>query len=182
MMTAAGEERHEVISRLGSAVELLEGAMDIRLIPASGSNIGFAVRHARDGRDVAAVRGGIVVQEGRFPRSWPCAFDTGTDISRVVLTAMKFDPDLRSAAVIAYSTEARSLLADMSTECCEVDRTKAPPSISTMDWGIASCCSAGVPDVICDRGTKQSAGLIWLFGQDAPGVASTIIILSRRIQ
>jgi hydroxymethylpyrimidine/phosphomethylpyrimidine kinase len=181
-MTSAGQERDEVLHRLGRAVELLAGSMDPHLLPGSGGNIGFAVRNARDGRDVASVRGGIAVLDGKFVPSGPCEFDTGADISRVVITVMKFDPEMRSAAVIRYCDQALSLLQDMSTGCCGVNRTKEPPGISTMDWGIASCCSEGVPGVIYDRGAGKSGGLIYCIGEDVLETASTIIILSHRIQ
>jgi hydroxymethylpyrimidine/phosphomethylpyrimidine kinase len=181
-MISAGQERHEVILRLTTAVELLAGAMDIRLLPPSGGNIAFALRHARDGRDVASVKGGIAVLDGKFHPSGPCAFDTGTDISRIVLTVMKFDPEMRSAAVIGYSEGALNLLEDVSILCCGVDHTKISAGISTMDWGIASCCTDGVPDVIYDKGAQKSTGLIYLIGDDAVTVANTIIILSHRIQ
>jgi predicted fused transcriptional regulator/phosphomethylpyrimidine kinase len=181
-MTSAGEERDEVLHRLGRAVDLLAGSMDPRLLPGSGGNIAFAVRNARDGRDVASVRGGITVRDGKLIPSGPCEFDTGADISRAVITVMKFDPAMRSAAVIGYSERALSQLSDMSTGCCSVDRTQEPPGISTMDWGIASCCSDGVPGVIYDRGAGKSGGLIYCFGEDVMETASTIIILSHRIQ
>jgi predicted fused transcriptional regulator/phosphomethylpyrimidine kinase len=181
-MISPEQERRDVITKLKRAVELLAGAMDIQLIPASGCNIAFGTQHARDGRDIASVTGGIVVRDGKFFPSGPCAFDTGADISRVVLTIMKFDAEMRSAAVIRYSTEALNQLADMSIACCGVDRSKEPPGISTMDWGIASCCSDGVPDVIYDRESQKSSGVIYLIGEDVVGVANTIIILSHRIQ
>lgn len=181
-MVSPEQERRDILARLKRAVELLAGAMDVHLIPASGCNIAFAIHHARDGRDIASVTGGIVVRDGKFFPSGPCAFDTGADISRVVLTTMKFDAEMRSTAVIRYSPEALHQLADMSIACCGIDRSKEPPGISTMDWGIASCCSDGVPDVIYDRMDQKPAGLIYLIGEDVVGVASTIIILSNRIQ
>jgi hydroxymethylpyrimidine/phosphomethylpyrimidine kinase len=181
-MISAGQERDEVLHRLRRAVELLAGAMDTRLLPGSGGNIAFAVRNARDGSDVASVRGGIAARDGKFLPSGPCEFDTGTDISRVVLTVMKFDSEMRSAAIIGYSDRALNLLRDMSTGCCSVNRTQEPPGISTMDWGIASCCSDGVPGVIYNPGTRKSGGLIYCIGEDVVEIANTIIILSHRIQ
>ena len=70
----------------------------------------------------------------------------------------------------------------MFIECCEVDRTRSAPSTSAMDWGIASCCSDGVPEVIYDKGKKEEHGRIYCIGEDAVKVANNIIILSHRIQ
>lgn len=181
-MYSPEQERREVITRLTEAVALLGASMDIRLIPSSGGNIAYAIRGARDGRDVAAVQGGIVAHEGRAHPSGPCAFGAGADISRIVITAMKFDPVMRSAAVIRFSRGALDLLEDMFIECCCIDRMKEPEGIGTMNWGVASCCTEGVPEVIYDRGADSTEGLIHLIGEDAGEVASNIIILSRRIQ
>ncbi len=66
-MISAGQERSEVMHRLSRAVELLAGAMDVRLLPESGGNIAFAVRNARDGRDVQQSGvGSLPVTENSF--------------------------------------------------------------------------------------------------------------------
>ena len=126
--------------------------------------------------------GGLQVDGGRIHWSGTCAFDTGEEIVRTVLTVMKFDPAMRSVAEIAYSKKFLDILADMFIECCEVDRLRSAPGTSTMDWGIASCCSDGVPEVIYDKGTKEEHGRIYWIGEDAVKVANNIIILSHRIQ
>jgi hydroxymethylpyrimidine/phosphomethylpyrimidine kinase len=182
-MTSAGQERSGVLDRLRQAVELLAGGMDVSLLPEGGGNIAFAVRNARDGRDVASVRGGIVAKNGRIQPTGQCEFDSGADIPRVVLTVMKFDPEMRSAAVIRYSDRALSLLQDITTGCCTVRKAGGRSAgISTMDWGIASCCADGVPGAIHDPGAGGSGGLIYCIGEDVMETASTIIILSHRIQ
>ena len=181
-MKSPEQERREVVTRLTEAADILSASMAIRFVPSHGANIAFAIRGARDGRDVAAVQGGLHVDGRRIHRSGPCAFDSGEGIIRTVLTVMKFDPAMRSAAVIAYSREFLDVCADMFIECCEVDRTRSAPSTSAMDWGIASCCSDGVPEVIYDKGTKEGDGIICCIGEDAVKVANNIIILSHRIQ
>lgn len=181
-MTSAEKERSDVLDRLRQAVELLAGEMDMRLLPEQGGNIAFAVRNARDGRDVASVRGGISAGHGRIHPPGPCEFDSGAGIQRVVLTVMKFDPEMRSAAAIRYSGPALSLLGDITTGCCTVRRAGGAPGISTMDWGIASCCSDGVPGAIHDPGAGISGGLIYCIGEDVMETAGTIIILSHRIR
>ncbi len=181
-MKSPEQERREVITRLIKAADILSESMDIRFVPFIGANIAYAITGARDGRDVAAVPGGLRVDGGRIHRSGTCAFDTGEEIVRTVLTVMKFDPAMRSAAVIAYSKEFLDVLSGMFVECHEVDFTRSAPGTSTMDWGIASCCSDGVPEVIYDKDTKEENGMIYCIGEDALEVANNIIILSHRIQ
>jgi predicted fused transcriptional regulator/phosphomethylpyrimidine kinase len=181
-MKSPGQERREVVTRLTEAADILSASMEVRFVPYMGANIAFAITGARDGRDVAAVPGGLRVDGGRIQRSGLCAFDTGEEFVRTVLTVMKFDPAMRSVAVIAYSREFLDVCADMFIECRELDRTRSAPGTSAMDWGIASCCSDGVPEVIYDKGTKEENGMICCIGEDAVGVANNIIILIHRIQ
>lgn len=176
------QERHEVLIRLTEAVSLLESSMNAQLIPSTGTNLVYAIRGARDGRDVAGVQGGIVVREKNVHRSGPCAFDAGGDIARIVLTAMKFDPLMRSAAAIQFSRKTLAVIEDMFIECCALDRAKEPPGTTTIDWGVASCCTEGVPEVIYDHATAPHEALIRIIGENPVEIANNIIILSNRIQ
>jgi len=181
-MKSPEHERREVVTRLTEAADMLSESMDVRFVPSMGANIAYAIKGARDGPDVAAVPGGLRVYGGRIHRSGTCAFDSGEEIIRIVLTVMKFDPLMRSVAVIAYSKEFLDVLMDMFIECREVDHTRSAPGTSAMDWGIASSCSDGVPEVIYDKGTKEENGMIYLIGEDVVEVANNIIILSHRIE
>ena len=50
-----------------------------------------------------------------------------------------------------------------------------------MDWGIASCCREGVPDVCYDTGSAGKEGIIRLFAEDPVDVTNNIIMISNRI-
>jgi len=180
-MKDPAQQRSEVLEQLGTAVVLLERSMDARLIPAQGANIAYAITGARDKNGVAAVPGGIVKTGAGVRASGSCAFGADETISRIVLTAMKFDPVMRSVAILRYSSRVIPVLADMFLECCSFDPGAEPPGISTMDWGVASCCRDGVPDVIFDRGTRDSEPRIRLFGEDSLDISNNIIMLSNRI-
>jgi hydroxymethylpyrimidine/phosphomethylpyrimidine kinase len=95
---------------------------------------------------------------------------------------MKFDPVIRSAALLQYSGRALSVFEDdLFLECCSVDMVSKNPGIDTMDWRIASCCKEGVPDVICQRSASEQESRIVLFGDGPAVVANIIIICSNRI-
>ena len=180
-MKDPAQERSEVLEQLNDVVVLLERSMDARLIPAQGANIAYAINGARDKNGVAAVPGGIVSAGAVARASGSCAFGADESIARIVLTAMKFDPVMRSAAILRYSSRVIPVLEDMFLECRSFDPGGEPPGISTMDWGVASCCRDGVPDVIYDRGTLESEPRIRLFGEDSLDVSNNIIMLSNRI-
>jgi predicted fused transcriptional regulator/phosphomethylpyrimidine kinase len=164
-------------------VGLLEEQMDPVLIPEVGSNIVYALPDARDPSAVAGVEGRIVRLGGRVHPVGKVAFGASDHVARIVLTAMRFDPAVRSAANIRFSEEIVAVLEEMLLEVRSFDRTREPAGVRTMDWGVAFCCEEGsVPDVIYDRGAMGKEPMIRLLGEDPVSIVHNIIKLSGRIK
>jgi hydroxymethylpyrimidine/phosphomethylpyrimidine kinase len=175
-------ERNTILTPLQASVTRLEQAMNIRLIPPEGTSFGYALRGARDTGGVAAVSGGIKEDPVNRLTAGPCAFGTDEPVVRIILTAMKFDPVMRSAAILQFSDRALHVFEnDLFLECALLDMASKNQGISTMDWSIASCCNEGVPDVIFRKGTSPAGSRIVLFGEGPTDVANNIIICSNRI-
>jgi hydroxymethylpyrimidine/phosphomethylpyrimidine kinase len=181
IMSDQARERSDVLERLAQATTLLEQSLDVRLIPSDGVKFAYALRGARDNEDVAAVQGGIINENSRPHAAGPRAFGGGDDIARLVLTAMKFDPLMRSAATLRYSKNTMKVIENLLFECRSFDGTKIPAGLPTMDWGVASCCKEGVPDVCYDYGGTGKEALIRIFGEKPIDVANNIIMISNRI-
>ena len=178
----ASRERENTVSSLQSSVSRLEDALSDRLISGAGLSFGFAMRGARDKRGVAAVPGGIRIRDGEVRANGPCAFDSDEPVVTAILTAMKFDPAMRSAAVFPFSERILSVLEDdLFLECASFSAAPARQDTSTMDWGIAFCCKKGIPDVIYEKKADMAQSRILLFGEDPADVANNIIICSNRI-
>jgi predicted fused transcriptional regulator/phosphomethylpyrimidine kinase len=174
-------ERNDTLETLREAAGLLMRSLDVRLIPVHGAKLGFAVTGARDKNGVAAVKGGIVTEQERPHAAGPCDFGVDEEIARIILTAMKFDPAIRSAATLRCTGNMHSVVESLLFEFRSFEPAREPPGISTMDWGVASCCREGVPDV-CYRKEKQgNESGIFLFGEDPVDVANNIIMISNRI-
>ncbi|BBL68467.1 hypothetical protein MchiMG62_16480 [Methanoculleus chikugoensis] len=175
------EEREKVVDRLEEAVALLVERMDARLIPEVGMNIGYALPDARSKDDVAGVLGRIVRLGEAVHPVGEIAFGASDHVARIVITAMRFDPRIRSAANIRFSEAILPELDNLLFEVCSFDRENEPPGVQTMDWGVASCCREGVPDVIYDRGAVGKEPMIRVLGEDPVTVAQNILKLSNRI-
>jgi hydroxymethylpyrimidine/phosphomethylpyrimidine kinase len=175
-------ERTSALSTLQAATTRLVQTVNTGLIPPEGMAFGYAIRGARDSEGVAAVNGGIHIStEGRTVAG-PCVFGTVEPVVRIILTAMKFDPVIRSAAILQFSDRALQVLKDdLFLECASLDAASKNQGISTMDWGIASCCKDGVPDVIFRKGAGAEESRIILSGEGPADVANNIIICSNRI-
>ncbi|MFA4849079.1 MAG: thiamine-phosphate synthase family protein [Methanoregula sp.] len=175
------QERDEVLYRLDLAVSHLEASMSPLLIPDGGASLVYAVKNARDRNGVATVPGGIVFRDGKITAGGSCAFGADEPCARVILTAMKFDPLMRSAATIRFSENVLAVFQAMYLECIAVNHNQKAMGISTMDFDVASCCNDGVPDIIYDRGGNKNSGIIHIFGEDPIVVTNNIIICSNRI-
>ena len=181
IMSDPSRERSDVVERLSQATLLLEQSLDVRLIPPEGVKFGYAIRGAREKEDVAAVQGGIINENSKPRAAGPCAFGEDEEIARLVLTAMKFDPVMRSAATLRFSKNTLKVIGSLLFECSSFDKTKAPQGIRTIDWGVASCCKEGVPDVCYDYGGSEKEAIIRIFGEKPIDVANNIIMISNRI-
>jgi hydroxymethylpyrimidine/phosphomethylpyrimidine kinase len=175
------EEEEKIRERLGLAVKILAGGISPALVPAAGANLCYALPGARVPGDVAAVGGGIVRWGRSVHQAGSVVFGAGGGAAGVVLTAMRTDPAVRSAAVIRFTDAVPAILLDLLLETCEFDRAREPPGVSTMDWGVASCCRDGVPDAIFDRGAPGKEGLVRILGEDPVTVAQTVVSVSSRL-
>jgi len=177
------EERESVTKKLAYAVSILCDGMDASLIPEVGMNIVYALPDARDPSEVAGIEGRIVRVKDRIRPVGEVAFGGSDHIARIVLTSMRFDPEVRSAANIRFSEEVVSALRDQVSEVTSFDRMNEPKGVNSMDWGVASCCSEDeVPDVIYDHGSIGKEPMIRILGEDPVEVAHNIIMLSGRIR
>jgi len=175
-------ERNNTLSTLQVAATRLEQSVDRRLIPPEGISFGFAIRGARDAGGVAAVTGGIQTSAEGAVRAGPCAFGTDEPVVRIILTLMKFNPVMRSAAILQFSERALAVFKnDLFLECASQNAVPANQGISTMDWGIASCCEDGLPDVIVRWGAGAAGSRIIVPGETPADVVNNIIICSNRI-
>lgn len=181
IMKDPGRERSDVLEKLTAAAALLERSMDIRLIPKNGARLAYAIQGARDKNGVAEVQGGIIQEHGKPHSAGSCAFGADEDVARIVLTVMKFDPNMRCVAALRFSRNILMVLEGLLLECNSFDPASEPPGISTMDWGVASCCKEGVPDVCYDYGGRGKEAIIRFFGEDPIDVTNNIIMISNRI-
>ena len=78
-------------------------------------------------------------------RNTGIGFGNDDHIVRVLLTVVRFDAEVRVVGSIRYTWEIADMVKETLLEdVAEYDPSRFPPGISSMDWGIASCCRDGV--------------------------------------
>lgn len=171
------DEPDAVRESLGEAVARLVQKVRHDLVPDSGIQFAYARVRGRDVSDVATVTGGLVLRSGSFD-PFSIEFGNGGVIATTVLTAMKFDRQVRSAAIIRCTPVLVRRMEARFMEVCSFDPTREPPGVTTMDWGVAQCCREGVPDAVYTTPPDNPDAVVRLFGLDPGEVANNIIMLS----
>jgi hydroxymethylpyrimidine/phosphomethylpyrimidine kinase len=175
----AFEERFdEVLLSLRTAVCEIENIPGLNRFAAEvGINICFAKKGAGSIDDVAGVSGRIFRLDEDLRALGRVRYGASRHMARVVLSAMGFDADFRSAMNIKYSPT----LIDRAEEAGDLDvsffeRDDEPSGASTMDWGTQNAIErAGkVPDLIYDRGGVGKEAMIRILGRHPEEVVAKL--------
>lgn len=180
-------ERYHVLEELEKAVELLKehGKKVSKIIPEVFMNIGMALPkpYARTILDVAAIPGRIGRYKDTIIVPAKPEFGVSKHIARAILTIMEFNPEIRSAANIAYNKDIEEAVKQLDFTTSSFDRREEPPEIkmvegATTPWGIRTALKktkGRVPDVIYDYGEHGKEPLTLIFGKTPIEVAKKII-------
>ena len=177
----ADAARYRAIADVGDAVKSIEGCKTFAaLIPEVGCNIGTAIPQAQSAKDVAAVRSRIVRFGDTARAIGRIEFGASSHVARLILAAMRFDQEVRSALNIRYSEEIVSTCEALGYTITSFDRKDEPPHHHTMDWGTAHAIeeTGYVPQVIYDRGGTGKEAMVRILGRSAVEVADLAIRIS----
>jgi hydroxymethylpyrimidine kinase/phosphomethylpyrimidine kinase len=158
------------------------------LIPERGSNLATAISRAKKFADVAAVKGRIMkVGKTIAPRGC-VAFGASRNMARVVLTALRSDPTIKSAMSVRCSDEVFRACRELNLVIESFDRADEPEHVSAEEWGTARAIRSnvtrgrGVPDVIFGRGGIAKEPMAHVLGHSAQQVAETVVKISSTLR
>jgi len=168
--------RYSVMTRLKEATETLECFLPPEWVPEVGANFAYALPHARYSEDVCALEGRLVALRGRVVHPGCYSFGASRHVARIVLEAMRHDPEKRSAINIRFSDGHLRSAKASGLATASFDRKDEPRNVKTMEWGTRSAIeSLGcVPDVIFDRGGVGKEPMIRILGNDPQDVVKKL--------
>ncbi len=174
--------RYAVMTRLKEATESLESVLTPEWLPEVGTNFAYALPHARYGEDVCALEGRMMALRGRVVHTGCYSFGASRHVARIVLEAVRHDPEKRSAINVKFSDAHLELVKRAGLSVASFDRKDEPPDMKTMEWGTRSAIEACgyVPDVIFDRGGIGKEPMIRVLGNDPQDVAKKLRGLVRQ--
>jgi len=178
-------QRYQVLTALQKAADILRREPGlVHLAPEVQSNLGYALPHAATVEEVAAFPGRLArLSEGLAPVAFP-AFGASRHIAGIILAAMRFDPELRSAMNLRYSETILSRAQRKGLAIAEFNRGLEPPHIkaqegATLQWGITEALRACPqrPDLIFDTGDVGKEPMIRVVGTDPQDVLEKVFLL-----
>ncbi|WP_410808302.1 bifunctional hydroxymethylpyrimidine kinase/phosphomethylpyrimidine kinase [Methanohalobium sp.] len=176
-------ERYMITQNIMDSLDMLQNCQSFTsLIPEVGCNIAMAISNAEVISDVAAVEGRVIYFKG-YPKAVGCIdFGASSHVARIVLAAMKFDPNIRSAVNIKYSPQILSICNELGYKISSFNRADEPEDTSTMDWGVTHAINVYgyVPDVIFDKGDIGKEPMIRLLGKSAVEVTHKAIKIAEK--
>ncbi|HID27476.1 MAG TPA: bifunctional hydroxymethylpyrimidine kinase/phosphomethylpyrimidine kinase [Methanosarcinales archaeon] len=189
-------ERYKVLKNVQSAISKLKQCDSFyAILPEVGSNIGMAIPNATTQKDVASVCGRIVAIRGTcdMPKIHPVGcvdFGASGHVARIILSAMQFDNNMRSAINIKYSKKTldacrRLGLSISSFERKDEHEIRNPKSnVGTMEWGVETATKkfGRVPEVIYDLGEVGKEPMIRILGKSAIDVVDKVIKICTSLQ
>ncbi len=174
--------KYRVIEDLKAAVGVLRQKSIGQFIPEVRSNLGFALPYAQSPEDVAAIPGRITAFKNSIAISYDPEFGASRHISRVILTAMKYDPDMRSAMNIRFNKDIIERCKSLKFKVRSFERQYEPKEIKekeglSLAWGVESVIEKEnvVPDIIFDRGDVGKEPMIRVMGRDPGDVVRKIL-------
>jgi hydroxymethylpyrimidine/phosphomethylpyrimidine kinase len=154
---------------LKTSVDELLLFLPARYVPEVGINVGYALPSAKNIEDICAINGRIIKMGMTLRRCGGYAFNTSNHIARIILTAMRYDPTVRSAMNIKYSSEIIKKSKKLRFKIGLFDREQEPAGeTSTMEWGTNKVIQelGFVPDIIYDLGKVGKEPMIRLLGEN----------------
>jgi len=160
--------RYSVLMRLKGAVKQVESLLSSSWLPEVGTNFVFALPRANGIEGVCGLEGRIVSIRGEPARCGGIGFGASKHVAMIVLTAMRFDPEMRSAINLRFSDDNLASLKSAGLSIGNFDRKKEPKGMKTMEWGTADAIGrlGFVPDAIFDMGGVGKEPMIRLLGKD----------------
>jgi hydroxymethylpyrimidine kinase/phosphomethylpyrimidine kinase len=160
-------DRYEVLKELENGVDRLKEIIKQPMIPEVGLNFGYALPFASSYEDVCAMKGRLRI-EGKAFRSGAIEFGASKHIATIILTAMRFDPEMRSSVNLKYNEKSVVQARKAGLKVETFNRKDEPPGRSSMEWGVESILekTEKVPDVIFDLGSVGKEPMIRVLGRN----------------
>jgi len=155
------------------------------LFPEVQSNLGYGLSAAQGPEEVAAFPGRFGRLGNEVVKISDPEFGASQHIAKIILTAMRFDPEMRSAMNVRFAEDLLARARKAGLSLGHFSRSDEPAWVkrregSSLSWGVeaGSAQARKIPDLIYDRGDVGKEPMIRVLGRDPEEVVNKVIKLS----
>jgi len=171
-------EKFRAIEEISAAIRIIEDNPEFApYIPEVGTQVAMALPFASGPQEVAAIEGRIIRLADRPKAVGLIRFGASSHMARVILTAMRYDPNFRAAMNIRHTPELISSFKNLKFNVSSFDRKLELPEVKvveggTLAWGIEQAIkkTEEIPSVIFDLGEVGKEPMIRVLGKTATEV------------
>ncbi|MDR0778280.1 MAG: bifunctional hydroxymethylpyrimidine kinase/phosphomethylpyrimidine kinase [Methanomassiliicoccaceae archaeon] len=156
----------DITKGMGAAIDDILKIIPGSWVPAIGMNIAYATADAKNTDDVAAVSGKITLSNGHPVRNGDIRYAAAEHISYMILSAMRFNDNMRAAMNIKYDEDLLNVMEEVGMTITSVNREKYHDARLGELTTFAIRDLGSMPDVIYDMGTNKREPMIRMLGTD----------------
>ncbi len=178
-------ERYRVLQSLKRAFRQVQENKLGHLFPEVQSNLGYGLSMAQGPEDVAAFPGRFVRLAEEVARVSDPEFGASQHIAKIILTAMRYRPEMRSAMNVRFGEEILARARKAGFSLGHFSRGDEPAWVkrregSSLSWGVDQVLrkTRKFPDLIFDRGDVGKEPMIRVLGRDPEEVVDKVLKLS----
>ncbi len=181
--------RYEVIRALKRALNRLQEVPYVSpFVPEVRSNLAYALPYAKTYDQVAAFSGRLSVVEGKVVACGPPDFGVSSHMASVVLKAMEFDSEYRSAMNIKYRDDFIEKAKKLGYKIQEIVRKDEPSETKSIEglslpWITERAIEqfGSLPDLVYDKGDFGKEAMIRVLGKHPQEVVQKVIKLAMEV-
>ena len=177
-------ERYRVLQTLKRAFRGVQENKLGHLFPEVQSNLGYGLSLAQGPEDVAAFPGRFVRLGKEVIRVSDPEFGASQHIAKIILTVMRYDPEMRSAMNVRFGEEILARARKAGLSLGHFSRGDEPAWVkrregSSLSWGVDQVLrkTRRFPDIIFDRGDVGKEPMIRVLGHDPVEVVNKVLKL-----
>ena len=180
----------EAIKQVDEVARIIERNPSIsRFYAEVGIQIAMAPPYPRGPEEVAAIDGRIVKTLDGLKTAGPPRLGASRHMASIILTAMKYDPQVRAAMNLHYSPILLEAFRKIGCKVSGFDRNLEPNEIKSVEgkslpWGVEEAIRKmhGVPDVIYDEGEIGKEPMIRVLGRNALDTIDKVLTAIKNIR
>jgi len=183
-------EKFRVLENVYAAATVIEENSELFALHAAevGTQVAMAVSYASNKWHIAAVEGRIVKIGNKLKRVGCVHFGSSDHLARIILTTMKYDPNMRAALNLHYSRGLVEAFRKVGFTISSFNRSQEPTELKavegkTLNWGVEQAIkkTGKVPDLIYDLGEVGKEPMIRVLGTSATNVVEKALTVMKSI-